>query len=56
MGLTEAVFDDVIHSTIRLFRIVQRINGGRVSDIEVDGMAHAAWETFVGNMKEAGGG
>jgi hypothetical protein len=52
-GLMQSVFEDVVRQAMTLYRLVQRANRGQVSEAELAGMAEAAWQTFVDEMREA---
>jgi hypothetical protein len=48
-GLTQATFISVVRATLEI------VAGDRLPAEELNGMAEAAWEVFVDDMREAGG-
>jgi hypothetical protein len=53
IGVTQSTFIDTVRCTLELVVGCSRRPGGLRPDL--DAMAEAAWEVFVGNMRGGGG-
>jgi hypothetical protein len=52
MGVTEAAFVHTVRCTIEIVAKCVRMPGG-LGAADLDGLAEAAWEVFVNQMREA---